>query len=533
MISKNPREKLTEKHIIHVVGAGLAGSECALQLALLGYDVVLIEMRGEVMTPAHRTANNAELVCSNSFGSVADTSAPGLLKWEAEQLGSRILEAALANRVPAGQALSMDRERFAEMVTAMVSAEPRIRRETRVVKSLDEIPRPAVIATGPLTHESLAHSMLEHFGDEFLYFFDAIAPIVATESINMEIAWRADRWDKGTKDYINCPLSKREYFFFTEEMKAARKTEPKDFEKNTPYFEGCMPIEAMLERGDLTPRFGPMSAKGLRDPRTGNMPFAVVQLRQDNREGTAYNIVGFQTKMTYPEQKRIFRLIPGLEDAEFLKLGSIHRNLYINSPKRLNRDLSSKRDPWLFFTGQITGVEGYFESTCMGLMIARFIDQKLRGVLHEDASNIGELLPPRATALGSLLNAITDETRADHFQPTNINFGHLPAIADTVGDTGGDRRRRLDKHDNRLLQIAAAREAFAQWFRQQGRSVKTNSAMDRMAQELKAATEAATQAATKSATPSATQTATPSATPSAMQADTHPAANETAETTDV
>jgi methylenetetrahydrofolate--tRNA-(uracil-5-)-methyltransferase len=510
MITEKPLpQKQKAETTIHVVGAGLAGSECALQLAHLGYNVVLLEMRGEVMTPAHRTAKLAELVCSNSFGSLADTSAPGLLKWEAEQLGSRILEAALATRVPAGQALSMDRERFAETVTAMVDSQPRILRKIGVVQNLDEVPRPCVIATGPLTHESLARSMQEHFGDEFLYFFDAIAPIVATESIDMGVAWRADRWDKGTKDYINCPLSKREYYFFIEEMKASRKIEPKDFEKNTPFFESCMPIEAMLERGDLTPRFGPMSAKGLRDPRSGNIPFAVVQLRQDNREGTAYNIVGFQTKMAYADQKRVFRLIPGLEDADFLKLGSIHRNLYINSPKRLNRDLSSKRDPWLFFAGQITGVEGYFESTCMGLMSARFVDQKLRGILREDAGNIDEFLPPRATALGSLINAITDETKADHFQPTNINFGHLPTITDEfssgIGDSvgsgfGAERRRRLDKHAKRLMQITAARSAYTQWLNQQGGCVKADSVMDLAAQELRRATELATELATEPAT---------------------------------
>jgi len=476
------------KRTIHIVGAGLAGSECALQLARMGHDVVLIEMRGAQMTPAHRTDRFAELVCSNSFGSVADTSAPGLLKWEAEQLHSFILKAALEARVPAGQALSMDRDLFAQLVTDEVNRHPRIRLETRVVRSLDEVPRPCVIATGPLTHDDLAKSMQEHFGGDFLYFFDAIAPIIATDSVNMEIAWRADRWDKGTKDYINCPLSKREYFFFIEEMKAARKTEAKEFEKNTPYFESCMPIEAMLERGDLTPRFGPMSAKGLRDPRTGNTPFAVVQLRQDNKEGTAYNMVGFQTKMAYAEQKRVFRLIPGLESAEFLKLGSIHRNLYINSPKCLSRDLSSRRDPWLFFAGQITGVEGYFESTCMGLMVARFLDTKLRG---DDSP---AALPPRETAIGSLLAAISDETKIDHFQPTNINFGHLPP-APELGPNG----RRIDKNDKRQMQVAAAREAMSSWLRSRGADVIADSAMDRVARQLREATEAAAASQSESA----------------------------------
>lgn len=469
---------IEQKRTIHIVGAGLAGSECALQMAEKGYDVVLIEMRGQTMTPAHRTSDCAELVCSNSFGSLASSSAPGLLKWEAEQLGSRVLKVAIDSRVPAGQALSMDRELFGRMVTELVRSHPRIRIENRVVESLDDIPRPAVIATGPLTHEKLAESMRVHFGDEFLYFFDAIAPIVAADSINMEIAWRADRWDKGTKDYINCPLSKRDYFFFIEEIKAARKTEPKDFEKNTPYFESCMPIEAIVERGDLTPRFGPMSAKGLRDPRTGNLPFAVVQLRQDNREATAYNIVGFQTKMAYADQKRVFRLIPGLENAEFLKLGSIHRNLYINTPKRLNADLSSRHDPLLFFAGQITGVEGYFESTCMGLLVARFLDAKISGRLAPDASNIADVAPPRASAMGSLIAAISDETKIEHFQPTNINFGHIPAAPDTVDG------RRLDKHARRAWQVETARRAFSEWLLQSGRELVANSTVDRLSEMI-------------------------------------------------
>lgn len=488
-----------QRPTIHIVGAGLAGSECALQLADMGYEIILFEMRSatsagtpSATTPAHKTEKCAELVCSNSFGSLAGTSAPGQLKWEAEQMGSKILEAAWDARVPAGQSLSMDREVFAAAITEKIRQHPRIRLESKLVHSLDEIPRPCVIATGPLTHDDLARDMREHFGDEFLYFFDAIAPIVDVDSINMEIAWRADRWDKGTKDYINCPMNKREYFFFIEAVKEARKVEAKDFEKDTPYFESCMPIEAMIERGDLTPRFGPMSGKGLRDPRTGNFPFAVVQLRQDNKEGTAYNIVGFQTKMAYGDQKRVFRLIPGLENAEFLKLGSIHRNLYINTPKRLNRDLSSKKDPLLFFAGQITGVEGYFESTCMGILVSRFLDAKVRGELASDAVNITDILPPRETAMGSLHAAITDETKIDHFQPTNINFGHMPPIIDPVG------AKRLDKVQKRSLQVDNARAAFRSWLAKQGRDLKSNSLMEAAAKHLIEATEAATVA---SATP--------------------------------
>ena len=489
------------KPTIHIVGAGLAGSECALQLASLGYQVVLIEMRGSgVTTPAHRGDDFAELVCSNSFGSLAGTSAPGELKWEAEQLGCHILRAGFESRVPAGQALGMDRDVFAAAVTRRIRETQTITVERREIKSLDEVPRPCVIATGPLTSGPLAESMASHFGDQFLYFFDAIAPIVAADSVNMDIAWRADRWDKGTRDYINCPMSKDEYVSFITEMKAAKKIEAKEFEKKTPYFDGCMPIEAMLERGDMTPRFGPMSAKGLDNPRTGKWPFAVVQLRQDNLAATAYNIVGFQTKMAYADQKRVFRLIPGLEEAEFLKLGSIHRNLYINTPKRLHRDLSSQKDPLLFFTGQITGVEGYFESTCMGLLVSRFLDAKLNGRLAPDASNIGDVLPPRETALGSLHDAITDPMRADHFQPTNINFGHMPAIADAAA-APGSRPRRIDKTTKRAMQIHAARTAMRAWMSSQKIAAPAHHQVEEAAGQLQAIIEAAAraEAASKSA----------------------------------
>ncbi len=458
----------TSKPTVHVVGAGLAGSECAWQLAEMGYNVVLIEMRDQTMTPAHKTKNFAELVCSNSFGSISSAAAPGQLKWEAEQLGSLIINKALEARVPAGQALGMDREVFSSKVTEAIKSHPRIQVENRVVQSLADLPRPTVVATGPLTHDPLAKDMQAHFGDEFLYFFDAIAPIIAADSINTDIAWKADRWDKGTKDYFNCPLSKPEYFSFIEAIKSARKTEPKEFEKNTPYFESCMPIEAMIERGDLTPRFGPMSAKGLRDPRTGHIPFAVVQLRQENKEATAFNMVGFQTKMAYGDQKEVFRLIPGLEDAEFLKLGSIHRNLYIKTPQRLNADLSSRKDPLLFFAGQITGVEGYFESTCIGLLVARFIDQKVSKKFSQKSLDV----PPRASAFGSLHAAITDETK-DHFQPTNINFGLFPAIPE-----------KMDKNLKRQMQVDRARDAFKGWMKENGIQLKTNTALEDAAKEL-------------------------------------------------
>ena len=434
---------------ISIVGAGLAGSECAFQLAQLGHEVHLYEMRdgrAESMTPAHKTSNFAELVCSNSFGSETDYSAPGQLKWEAEAMGSLILMAAREARVPAGMALSVDRELFAGAITKIISEHPKITVHRRQITSLDQIPRPAVIATGPLTGDALSNSLRAHFDHEFLYFFDAIAPIVAADSINTDIAWKGDRFDKGTKDYYNCPLNKEQYFALIEEIKAARKVESKEFEK-TPYFQGCMPIEAIVERGDLTMRFGPMSPKGLRDPRSGQGAFAVVQLRQDNKSATAFNMVGFQTKMAYGEQTRIFRMIPGLENAEFLKLGSIHRNLYIQSPKKLSPVLSSRKDPELFFAGQITGVEGYFESTCIGLLIAHFLHDQRAG--HEINR------PPRASALGSLLNAITEDN--DDFQPTNINFGLLPPL------TGFSPRGRSEKEYRRECQLHLGKVALRDW----------------------------------------------------------------------
>jgi methylenetetrahydrofolate--tRNA-(uracil-5-)-methyltransferase len=447
MPSFDPSQLNTDiNKIISVVGAGLAGGECALQLAHRGYKVHLYEMRGMKQTPAHKTDKFAELVCSNSFGSLAEVSAPGQLKWEAEKLNSFILSAAKKNSVPAGQALGIDRERFSESVTHQIKSHPNITVKNELVTSLNQVPRPTVIATGPLTDESLAADLQNHFGDEFLYFFDAIAPIIDADSINTEIAWKADRYDKGTPDYYNCPMNKEQYFKFIEEIKSARKIEPKHFE-TTDFFEGCMPIEAMIDRGDQTLRFGPMKPVGLTDPKTGRYPFAVVQLRQDNKEGTAYNIVGFQTRMAYGEQTRIFRMIPGLENAEFLKLGSIHRNMFINTPKRLNKDLSSKNDPWLFFAGQITGVEGYFESTCTGILVAEFLHQKLQDRTFSP--------PPRDTALGSLLEAITDPYKENNFQPTNINFGLMPPWPEDL----------RDKKEKKAKQIARAQEALRLWIK--------------------------------------------------------------------
>lgn len=432
---------------ISIVGGGLAGSECAFQLAEMGHKVVLYEMRSEKMTPAHKTNRLAELVCSNSFGSCTDYSAPGQLKWEAEKLGSLILKAAREAAVPAGMALGVDRDVFASAITTAIENHPNIEVKRQVVNSLDEVTRPTVIASGPLTDSSLAQSMREHFDGEFLYFFDAIAPIIDADSINEFIAYKADRFGKGNKDYFNCPMNKEQYENLIREIKAARKIEPKEFEKDTPVFEGCMPIESIVERGDQTLRFGPLSPKGLKDPRTGQGAYAVVQLRQENKEATAYNMVGFQTKMAYGEQTRVFKMIPGLENAEFLKLGSIHRNLYIQTPKKLTPFLQSRKDEWLFFAGQITGVEGYFDSTCMGLLVSRFLNDKLNG---REMSK-----PPRESALGSLLNGITEDN--DHFQPTNINFSLFPNL-----ENPGIKKHEW-KEKKRTLQLERAKSALEAW----------------------------------------------------------------------
>lgn len=438
----------TPHQTIYIVGGGLAGSECALQLASFGFKVVLFEMRkANIMTPAHKTQDFAELVCSNSFGTLNPVSAPGELKAEAEKLNSFILKAAKEAAVPAGQALGIDRAVFAQNVSKLIENHPNIEVRKEVVEKISDIPRPAVIATGPLTNESLAKDLLSHLGQEFLYFFDAIAPIIDVDSIDTSIAWKADRYGKGNNDYYNCPMNKEEYYAFINEVKNAKKVEPKEFEKDTPFFEGCMPIEEMIRRGDETLRFGPMKPIGLDDPRTGRYPYAVVQLRQDNKEGTAFNMVGFQTKLAYGEQQRIFRMIPGLQNAEFLKLGSIHRNMFVNSPEVLNSDLSSKKDPDLYLAGQITGVEGYFESTCIGLLVAQFLRQKYSDKPFSP--------PPRESAMGALLHAITQEKK-DNFQPTNINFGLFPAIP-------LEGRKKLPKDVKKQKQIEKAQSAFNEW----------------------------------------------------------------------
>jgi methylenetetrahydrofolate--tRNA-(uracil-5-)-methyltransferase len=413
---------------VHIIGAGLAGSEAGWQMASAGIPVIIHEMRPQVKTDAHQTGNCAELVCSNSFRSDDDEfNAVGLLHWEMRQMNSLIMKAGDKHKVPAGGALAVDRDAFAEDVTATLRQHPLVTFQTEEVTTLPPADwGPTIIATGPLTGSALARSIISVTGEEQLAFFDAIAPIVYKDSINFDIAWYQSRYDKagpgGTgKDYINCPMNKDEYLTFINELLAAPKTEFKEWEANTPYFEGCMPIEVMASRGPDTLRFGPMKPVGLDDPRTGRWPYAVVQLRQDNALGTLYNIVGFQTKMKYAEQTRVFKMIPGLENAEFARLGGLHRNTFINSPRLLDEQLRLKARPHIRFAGQITGCEGYVESAAIGLLAGRMAAAEILG---RDVDT-----PPLTTAMGALLHHITSGAEADTFQPMNVNFGLFPPFS--------------------------------------------------------------------------------------------------------
>ena len=419
------------KQPVHIIGAGMAGSEAAWQVASAGVKVVLHEMRPVKKTEAHQTDKCAELVCSNSFRSDdAEYNAVGLLHEEMRRAGSLIMRCGDEAKVPAGSALAVDREVFSENVTKELHNHPNITIDRGEVAGLppDEWDS-VIVATGPLTSPALTDAIRKLSNEEHLAFFDAIAPIVFKESIDMSKAWFQSRYDKpgpgGTgKDYINCPMEKEEYNAFVAALIAGEKTEFKEWEKNTPYFEGCLPIEVMAERGQQTLRFGPMKGIGLDYPEGHpnsvhfKRPWAVVQLRQDNALGTLYNIVGFQTKLKYGEQTRIFRMIPGLENAEFARLGGIHRNTFINSPKLLDQTLRMKAMPRLRFAGQMTGCEGYVESAAVGLMAGRFAAAQALG------ANIAP--PPVTTAMGALLNHITTGANAETFQPMNINFGLFP-----------------------------------------------------------------------------------------------------------
>jgi methylenetetrahydrofolate--tRNA-(uracil-5-)-methyltransferase len=394
-----------------VIGGGLAGSEAAWQAARRGVEVVLHEMRPQKKTEAHKTGTLAELVCSNSLRSNDLYTGPGLLKKELSMAGSLIMEAAYESAVPAGSALAVDRDRFSEIVSARISDNPLITVIHEECKGLPD--SVAVIATGPLTSEAMTRSLSERIGGDYLYFYDAIAPIIDADSIDYEKVYRASRYGKGGDDYLNCPMSKEEYEKFYEAVMAAEKVNPKGFEEKM-VFEGCMPVEVMASRGLDTMRFGPMKPVGLPDPRTGREPHAVVQLRTENREMTAYNMVGFQTRLKWPEQKRVFRMISGLEKAEFLRFGSIHRNTFIHSPLFLNRDLTLKMSNHLYIAGQMTGVEGYIESTAMGLIAGTNAALRMQGRETPEV--------PETTAHGALIRHITESNGRD-FQPSNINFG--------------------------------------------------------------------------------------------------------------
>ena len=417
-------------HDIHIVGGGLAGSEAAWQLAEAGLRVRLSEMRGSGEgTPAHQTDHLAELVCSNSFRSDdAEANAVGLLHQEMRTLGSLIMREADAHRVPAGSALAVDRDGYSAGVTQALADHPNV---TLVRERVDVLPDgPAILATGPLTAPALADAIGGATGRDALAFFDALAPIVHHDTIDMDVAWKASRWDKGEADYINCPLTKDQYLAFHRGLLDGEKTPFKDWEKDTPYFEGCMPIEVMAERGVDTLRYGPMKPVGLDDPRTGRWPYAVVQLRQDNRQGTLWNIVGFQTKLKHADQVRLFRTIPGLQNAEFARLGGLHRNTFIRSPELLDGTLRLKNRPHLRFAGQITGCEGYIESAAIGLLAGRFAAAELLG---------RPLAPPPAeTAIGALLRHITGAATAETYQPMNVNFGLFPPVE---GRKKADRKR--------------------------------------------------------------------------------------------
>ena len=416
---------MKHSHSVNIIGGGLAGSEAAWQLANANVPVIIHEMRPLKNTEVHKTKTLSELVCSNSFRSDDYTNnAVGVLHQELRLANSLIMLCADRCKIPAGGALAVDRESFSQMVEEKINNHKLIQITRTEIDELSKLTNDSdtIIATGPLTSSSLANDIIKQTGENSLAFFDAIAPIIYFDSINMNIAWFQSRYDKGSgKDYINCPLTKDQYYNFINDLLNSKKVEFKNWEKTTPYFEGCMPIEVMAKRGIETLRHGPMKPFGLTNSNDiNNKPYAVIQLRQDNSIGSLWNIVGFQTKMTYEEQKRVFKTIPGLENAKFARLGGLHRNTFINSPKLLDKNLCLKSNPNIYFAGQITGVEGYVESASIGLIAGIFIAFK------KNKKSI--IYPPNETALGSLLNHITKNADKDTFQPMNINFGLFPDV---------------------------------------------------------------------------------------------------------
>ena len=437
---------------VHIVGGGLAGSEAAWQLAERGHAVVVHEMRPVRSTEAHKTERFAELVCSNTFKSTETANAHGLLKAEMRELGCMILECADMARVPGGSALAVDRDVFSGAVTERITAHPNV---TVVREEMTALPSPGIIATGPLTSPALADAIRARLGIESLAFYDAIAPIVAVDSIDHDIVFRASRYGKETMEgagddgaYLNCPFTREEYEAFLDALSAADLATAHEFDK-VPYFEGCMPAEEMARRGRETLRFGPMKPVGLRDPRTNREAYAIVQLRQEDRAGQMWNIVGFQTRLRYPEQSRVFRMIPGLAEAEFLRFGSIHRNSYLNAPASLTAHLSLRDDPRVLFAGQLTGVEGYTESTATGLIAGLNLSRMLHG---EEP-----LVPPPTTMLGALYRYMR-EADPRHFQPMNANFGLVDDLPQRIKDK---RKKREMIAERALAEMARWRDTLA------------------------------------------------------------------------
>lgn len=430
---------------LHVIGGGLAGTEAAWQAAELGIETILYEMRPNRQTPAHRTNRLAELVCSNSLGSVLPDRAPGLLKNELKYLGSLLLRCAEAAAVPAGRALAVDRDGFADAVERAIDQHPRI---TLIREEVTEIStQPTIVASGPLTSEALAKSIEAIIGNEYLYFYDALSPIVNAESINMDIAFRAGRYENGEEqvgDYINCPMNKAEYERFVAALLDGETIQLREFEQEDPrFFEGCLPIEQIAQRGLESLAFGPMRPVGIQDPRTGRRPHAVVQLRQDNFAGTLYNIVGFQTNLRWGDQKEILRLIPGLEDAEFFRLGQMHRNTFINAPALLDNTMQFRNRDNLWFAGQIVGVEGYVGNIGTGLLAGQNAARKMLG--------LPQIALPTTTMMGALAEYVA-HAEVKHFQPMKANFGILPALTPHVKN----KRERAAAYSKRALDDLAA-----------------------------------------------------------------------------
>src|ERR1017187_2731677 len=433
---------------IRIIGAGLAGSEAAWQCVRRGVAVELFEMRPVRSTPAHQSANFAELVCSNSLKSDTENTAPWLLKEEMRRAGSLLIDIAHQTAVPAGHALAVDRDKFSQAVTAALERDALIRVVREEVTAIDENAAITIVATGPLTSEAVTREILRLSGSQQLYFYDSISPIVEADSIDMSLVYMAARYDKGTADYINCPMTQEEYDRFLDALLEAHSVDAKDWEKLN-YFESCLPIEEIARRGRDTLRFGPMKPVGLRDPRTGYTPYAVVQLRQENLRADSYNLVGFQNHLKYGEQARILRLIPGLEKAKFLRYGQIHRNTYINAPALLRETLQMKAHPRVLFAGQICGVEGYVESIATGLLAGMFA-----AALAREGKPVP---PPRASAFGSLTHYVA-HAEAKNFQPANITFDLLPALEKKIRD-------RKERH---RVQCELALKAFDQWMESAG-----------------------------------------------------------------